>query len=57
MIVELKALEAKEQELRVQNEILAREVLSCGYDPGILEPPAPKRRGKSLTMASNKKDG
>ena len=57
MMLELQALEGKERELRVQNDILAREALSCGYDPGVLEPPAPKRRGKSLTVGLNKKEG
>lgn len=44
----LKSLDKEEQQLRKQNEILAREALLCGFDPGILGPPAPKRR-KSTT--------
>jgi hypothetical protein len=45
MVRLLKKLEAEEVEIRMQNEILAREALLCGFDPGVLEPPAPKRRG------------
>jgi hypothetical protein len=48
MVRLLKKLEAEEIELTLQNEILAREALLCGFDPGVLEPPAPKRRGTML---------
>jgi hypothetical protein len=48
MVRLLKKLEAEEMELTMQNEILAREALLCGFDPGVLEPPAPKRRGAML---------
>jgi hypothetical protein len=44
MVRLLKMLEKEENELRIQNEILAREALMNGYDPTILEPAAPKRR-------------
>eukprot|EP00540_Astrosyne_radiata_P016641 CAMPEP_0116853520 /NCGR_PEP_ID=MMETSP0418-20121206/17962_1 /TAXON_ID=1158023 /ORGANISM="Astrosyne radiata, Strain 13vi08-1A" /LENGTH=54 /DNA_ID=CAMNT_0004485939 /DNA_START=22 /DNA_END=186 /DNA_ORIENTATION=- len=37
-------LEREELELIQQNKILAREALLCGYQPMLLEPPAPKRR-------------
>lgn len=49
MVRLLKGLEAEEIELQMQNEILAREALLCGFDPGVLEPPAPKRRGTMLS--------
>ena len=44
MICLLKELEREELELLQQNKILAREALLCGYQPHLLEPPAPKRR-------------
>jgi hypothetical protein len=40
----LKQSETEEKELSAQNKILAREALLCGFDPAVLEPPAPKRR-------------
>jgi hypothetical protein len=40
----LKQSESEEKELYAQNKILAREALLCGFDPAVLEPPAPKRR-------------
>ena len=40
----LKELEAQENEFRFQNEILAREALLNGFELGLLEPPATKRR-------------
>jgi hypothetical protein len=40
----LKTLEKEEQGISAQNEILAREALLCGFEPHLLEPPAPKRR-------------
>ena len=40
----LKQLDREERELILQNKILAREALLCGYQPHLLEPPAPKRR-------------
>lgn len=44
MIKFLKALEEEELETQIQNRILAREALVCGYEPSIIEPPPPKRR-------------
>lgn len=55
MIRFMKQLEKEEQQLRAQNEILAREALLCGFDPGLLEPPAPKRR-KSLVKPKAEDD-
>jgi hypothetical protein len=52
MIQLLKSLEKEEQELRVQNEILAREALLNGFAVGLLEPPAPKRRKISVAKKS-----
>ena len=43
MIRLLKQKEQEQDELRVQNEILAREALVNGYDPQGVEPPAPKK--------------
>jgi hypothetical protein len=44
MVSLLKQLEKEELELLQQNKILAREALLCGYQPHLLETPAPKRR-------------
>jgi hypothetical protein len=44
MIRHLKNLEEEENQLRLQNEILAREALINGFNVGLLEAPAPKRR-------------
>lgn len=44
MVKYLKKLEKEENELRLQNEILAREALVNGFELGLLEAPAPKRR-------------
>lgn len=44
MVKLLKNLEKEEHDLQCQLEILAREALLCGFDPEVLEPPAPKRR-------------
>jgi hypothetical protein len=44
MVRLLKQSETEETELSAQNKILAREALLCGFDPAVLEPPAPKRR-------------
>jgi len=44
MIKLLKKLEKEENDLRRQNEILAREALVNGFELGLLETPAPKRR-------------
>ena len=44
MIRHLKKLEEEELNLRVKNEILAREALVNGFEVGLLEAPAPKRR-------------
>ena len=44
MVKLLQKLDTEESELRLQNEILAREALSNGFDVGLLEPPAPKKR-------------
>ena len=40
----LTKLEQEEFDLRAQNEVLARAALLAGFSPGVLEPPAPKRR-------------
>jgi hypothetical protein len=50
MVRALLRLEAVELDVRRQNEILAREALMAGYEPGILEPPLPKRRGRSSVV-------
>lgn len=44
MVRLLRQLEQQERLLRAQNEILAREALLCGFEPHLLEPPAPKRK-------------
>lgn len=44
MVAQLKQLERQEDDLDRQNEILARELLICGFDTTVLEPAAPKRR-------------
>ena len=44
MLKLLKKLDTQERDLRLQNEILAREALSNGFQVGLLEPPAPKKR-------------
>jgi hypothetical protein len=44
MIRLMKKLEKEEHEIRLQNEILAREALVNGFELGLLEAPAPKRR-------------
>jgi hypothetical protein len=44
MIKALNALEEEELETQIQNRILAREALDCGYEPNMIEPPPPKRR-------------
>lgn len=51
MVRHLKDLETKERELAEQNRILARETLLCGFNPRLLEPPAPKRRKSSVRKA------
>ena len=38
----LKQLHDQERRLALENQILAREALSCGFDPTVLEPPPPK---------------
>ncbi|GKY93172.1 hypothetical protein MPSEU_000285200 [Mayamaea pseudoterrestris] len=48
----LKNLEKEEKLLQTQNEILAREALLCGFEPHLLEPPAPKRRKNVLQKQS-----
>lgn len=48
MVSLLKELERKELELVQQTKILAREALLCGYQPHLLEPPAPKRRRSTV---------
>jgi hypothetical protein len=48
MVSLLKKLEKEEHDLRLQNEILAREALLCGFDPSMLGPPAPKRRKSAV---------
>jgi hypothetical protein len=48
MIRLIKSLEKEELSLEAQNEILAREALLCGFEPHLLEPPAPKRRKNLL---------
>jgi hypothetical protein len=52
MLKLLKNLEKEEHSLRMQNEILAREALLCGFEPHLLEPPVPKRRKTSLKKQS-----
>jgi hypothetical protein len=49
MVALLKELERDELELVQQTKILAREALLCGYQPHLLEPPAPKRRRNNVT--------
>jgi hypothetical protein len=49
MVALLKELERDELELVQQTKILAREALLCGYQPHLLEPPAPKRRRSTVT--------
>ena len=44
MILYIRQLEREELELLQQAKILAREALLCGYQPHLLETPAPKRR-------------
>jgi len=46
MIEFLKQQEQEQNELRIQNEILAREALLHGFDPNAVEPPAPKKGRK-----------
>jgi len=43
MIQFLKQQEQEQNELRIQNEILAREALLRGFDPDGLEPPVLKK--------------
>jgi|UPI000581B5CC hypothetical protein len=43
----LSKLEQERYGLELQNEILAREALMCGFDPEVIEPPMPKRRQKA----------
>lgn len=47
MIQFLKQQEQEQNELRIQNEILAREALLRGFDPVGLEPPATKKGKKT----------
>ena len=51
MIRLLKALEKEENELKIQNEILARECLSNGYTPDVLEA-LPQKKRKTSTKKS-----
>lgn len=51
MIETLKSLEHQETELAAQCTILAREALLCGFDPDVMEPPAPKRRKPAVKKA------
>ena len=44
MISMIRQLERQELEFLQQTKILAREALLCGYQPHLLETPAPKRR-------------
>jgi regulator of replication initiation timing len=56
MLQHLKNLQEEENQLRVQNDILAREALINGFELGLLEAPAPKRRKqavKKVEPASN----
>lgn len=46
MVALLKQLEKDEKELKIQNEILAREALLNGYSPDLLEPPLTKQKRK-----------
>ena len=52
----LAKLEQEELDLRAQNEILARNALLCGFAPGMLEPPAPKRRRKGAAKQDDAKE-
>jgi hypothetical protein len=44
MVALIRQLEREELEYLQQAKILAREALLCGYQPHLLETPAPKRR-------------
>jgi hypothetical protein len=44
MVSLIRQLEREELEFLHQAKILAREALLCGYQPHLLETPAPKRR-------------
>lgn len=46
MIQLLKQQEQEQNELRIQNEILAREALLHGFNPDAIETPAPKKGRK-----------
>lgn len=48
MVRMVKNLQQEEGELAMQCTILAREALICGFDPDVLEPPAPKRRKQTV---------
>jgi hypothetical protein len=56
MVQLLKRLEREELNMQRQVEILAQEALKGGYQPHLLEPPAPKRRKPSLAAAAKKKE-
>ena len=58
MIQLLKNLENEEHDVQCQLEILAREAMLCGFNPHVIEPPAPKRRktaaANTTTATANK---
>lgn len=56
MVKLLKNFSNEEQDLQCQLEILAREALLCGFDPTVVEPPAPKRRRTNTTAKATKKE-
>mmetsp|Transcript_12583 Transcript_12583/g.17856 ORF Transcript_12583/g.17856 Transcript_12583/m.17856 type:complete len:87 (+) Transcript_12583:112-372(+) len=55
MVTILKKLDREQLNLKRQNQILARECLSCGYQPNLLEPPPPKRRRPAATKKKETK--
>lgn len=52
----LKKLDKQERRLAKENEILAREALTCGYDPSLLKPPPAKRRKTTTTKKTTPKN-
>lgn len=54
MVKLLKNLEKEENDLQCQLEVLAREVILCGFDPAVVEPASAKRRRTTVVTKTKK---
>jgi hypothetical protein len=54
MVKLLNNLEKEENDLQCQLEVLAREVILCGFDPSVVEPASAKRRRTTVVTKTKK---